>query len=248
MRNLLALVLMITLIGCSDNPIQEEATDFDFSQLEPLLNSDVAREFIRNPWDVDLNGEVNLNDLVLLTTYHSPAAAPNLPSISGPLKISTKLNNGLYELQIVSYAPQNQKNLIEILVTNVGDDRGIVPHISQANFRIDLGGKRLIAGNNWLGNIPLGEKLTFRLSHGWTNHNQTTDVSNPLIGIDFSELTRITFQATSDMAFISGDGLAAYATSVSFNRVGVFSSSNAVGIPTGTTIGAPIVFTVESND
>ena len=103
MRNILALVMIIAMIGCSDNPVQEEATDFDFSQLEPLLNSDIAREFISKPWDVDLNGEVDLNDLVLLTTYHSPASAPNIPPVSGPLKAGTKLSNGLYELEVIGY-------------------------------------------------------------------------------------------------------------------------------------------------
>ena len=246
MRNLLALVLMITLIGCSDNPVQEEAADFDFSQLEPLLNSDVAREFIRNPWDVDLNGEVNLNDLVLLTTYHSPAAAPNLPPISGPLKIGTKLGNGLYELEVTSYKPNNY--LIEILVTNIGDDRGMIPQLSKANFRLDLGGKKLISGSNWLGTIPLGSQLTFELTRGnidigdWVH---ITDVSNPMRR-NQPPLNEITFQATSDMVFISG-GLAVDPWE-GRNSIQVFESSNAVGIPTGTTIGAPIVFTVESND
>ena len=250
MRNVLALVMIIAMIGCSDNPVQEEATDFDFSQLEPLLNSDIAREFISKPWDVDLNGEVDLNDLVLLTTYHSPASAPNIPPVSGPLKGGTKLSNGLYELEVIGYFYNSgdRRNRIEILITNIGDDRGMIPHISEANFIFGVEGRNTLSGRNWLGPIPLGRTLAFEIHE--ILPFATKDISRPRRGL--FPIEEVTFQATSDMVFVSADGIASAGWGGgggnSFSGSSVYSSSNVAGIPTGTTIGAPIVFTVEQNE
>ena len=54
------------------------------------------------------------------------------------------------------------------------------------------------------------------------------------------------------MVFVSADGIASAGWGGgggnNFSGSSVYSSSNVAGIPTGTTIGAPIVFTVEPNE
>ena len=227
-KYLLFLLTAFCFWSCNqtDNPVEPEL-DYDFSEIGPLLNSGVAREFVESPWDVDMNGKINLSDLVLLTTHQTPLAAPNIPPVEGPLEKGTILNNGFYEIEVKELELRKNPDYpklkpiyvewdIELEIKNIGDDRGISSHISMAHFRFRLNNKTMLLNHKWVGNLFLGDSIHTRLTEARANY----DYGGSLISNLHLDDT-ITFQATTKTILFEG-----------------------MAIPSGSRLGAPIVFNV----
>ena len=232
-KYLLFLLMAACLLSCGqgDNPVEPEL-DYDFSEIGPLLNSDVAREFVESPWDVDMNGKINLSDLVLLTTHQKPLSAPNVPPVKGSLKKGTVLSNGFYQITIkdLVWTLTERNNAqaaysnwhIRLEIKNIGDDRGLVPQISSANFRFRIKDQTIIEDVKWIGNVFLGESIDWIFFKNYrANPQPKYDYSKKFgMGLLYFYDT-ITFQATTDMIH---DGI--------------------IALPAGSPLGAPIVFEV----
>ena len=53
---------------------------------------------------------------------------------------------------------------IHFEVRNIGDDRGITSHLSEANFKFKIKGYTVLQGHEWIGNLFLGDRMSWR---GW---------------------------------------------------------------------------------
>ena len=246
---LLVLILcgLVSLIGCgTDNPTAADNMDIDLDSVDlaPLLNSSAGQEFTANPWDVNMDNKINLLDLFLVNNNAENAMAPaGGPVVKGPLSKGTKLSNGFYELELLqcSLAPNlHHHTIIEVKITNVGDDRGVAAHISGGNFMFGTpSGHSLIVSAQWLGALHLGESTIYYINARADDNRaplsnpskeQTIgkfpnrDLTRPDIDITHvhrysGRIDRILFQAYSNMVF-----------------------TGIVGIPTGEKIGPPIIF------
>ena len=75
MRLMLAFLCIISLfsmVGCSDEeqPLEPESQlSFESENLAPLLNTEGGQLFVKAPWDVNGDGNVDLFDLVLVANH-----------------------------------------------------------------------------------------------------------------------------------------------------------------------------------
>ena len=150
--------------------------------------------------------------------------------MEGPLEKGTILNNGFYEIEVKELRlgrPHTERTklpghlhlgwTVELEIKNIGDDRGVASHISQANFRLRMNGKTFLYNKYWIAHMFLGDSIDYKMSTSLDSRDYLHQFETGYLFLNDS----ITFQAITKTILFEG-----------------------MAIPSGSRLGAPIVFNV----
>ena len=88
---------------------------------------------------------------------------------------------------------------IHFEVRNIGDDRGITSHLSEANFKFKIKGYTVLQGHEWIGNLFLGDRMSWRVG-GDGRYDRLGEFGMTYLNVGDS----ITFQATTKTILFEG--------------------------------------------